>query len=235
MVKTNALTSALSMCLLVVGSLSAQTTVELRASDGATLRGSYFAGRSGAPAILLVHQCNMDRVAWRPIAQQMAGLGFHVLTPDLRGFGENRLPGVTRVPSEKWGRDLDEWYDWLRTLTSVSRTAIAAGGASCGVVETTLLATRRPIRALIAISGGTNLDGLRYVEGTPGTPVFGAAAEGDDAQGVRDLVAASRHPASTVVVFPGSEHGTPLFLKHPELQATLLRWTASVLDTFAAR
>ena len=51
-------------------------------------------GRSG-PAMLLLHQCNMDRHAWDGLAKDLADAGVHVLTLDFRGFGES---GGDRLP-----------------------------------------------------------------------------------------------------------------------------------------
>ena len=63
--------------------------VDIKAPDGANLKGTYFsAGRPG-PAMLLLHQCNMDRHAWDGLAEDLAGNGFNVLTIDFRGFGES--------------------------------------------------------------------------------------------------------------------------------------------------
>src|SRR5438034_378301 len=72
--------------------------VDLKASDGLNLRGTFFTsstaltsspgGRPG-PAMLLLHQCNMDRHAWDGLAGDLANAGIHVLTMDFRGFGDS--------------------------------------------------------------------------------------------------------------------------------------------------
>src|ERR1700728_4853648 len=63
--------------------------VDIQAPDGVNLKGTYFsAGRPG-PAMLLLHQCNMDRHAWDGLAEDLAGNGFNVLTIDYRGYGES--------------------------------------------------------------------------------------------------------------------------------------------------
>ena len=68
--------------------------VSLQASDGVNLKASYASpGREG-PAMLLIHQCNMDRSSWSGISDDMVASGIHVLALDLRGFGESGGEGL---------------------------------------------------------------------------------------------------------------------------------------------
>src|SRR4051794_20863606 len=61
--------------------------VDVNAGGGVVLKGSIFsAGRPG-PAMLLIHQCNMDRHAWDSLAVELSRAGIHVLTYDQRGYG----------------------------------------------------------------------------------------------------------------------------------------------------
>ena len=83
---------AIAAALMFTVSLSAEVQkkdIDIKAPDGVNLKATYFsAGRPG-PAMLLLHQCNMDRHAWDGLAADLAGNGFHVLTIDFRGFGES--------------------------------------------------------------------------------------------------------------------------------------------------
>jgi predicted alpha/beta hydrolase len=58
--------------------------------DGVNLKGTHFSSGRCGPAILLLHQCNMDRHAWGGLAADLAGNGFHVLAIDYCGYGERR-------------------------------------------------------------------------------------------------------------------------------------------------
>src|SRR6185437_15442050 len=63
--------------------------MEIRAPDGALLKGTYFAaGRSG-PGVLLYHQSNRTRESWEGMARRLSAAGMNVLTVDSRGFGES--------------------------------------------------------------------------------------------------------------------------------------------------
>jgi dienelactone hydrolase len=210
-------------CLLAaVASAQAQKRdVDIKAPDGVTLKASYFSPGVAGPAVLLIHQCNMDRRAWDAFADALATAGFHVLAPDLRGFGDSPRPPVP----QKWGADLDAALDYLVAQTGVNKDRVAAGGASCGVVEAVLLASRqKAIKALVLLSGGAGA-GLDHIATTPALPVFAAAAERDDAADpTRAAVEASKNPHSNLRIIDGNAHGVPMFKAHPDLVALIVQW-----------
>jgi dienelactone hydrolase len=211
--------------------------VDIKAPDGVNLKGTYFsAGRPG-PAMLLLHQCNMDRHAWDGLAADLAGNGFNVLTVDYRGFGESggekfTDPAQRRASMEKWPADVDAAYAFLASQKGVDQTRIAAGGASCGVTQSSDLATRhQEIKALMLLSGMASDAAKAYIAGNASLPVFGAASEGDTgaAKGIREAVAASKDPKSIVKVYPGTEHGVPMFAKNPDLEPMIVAWLKAQL------
>jgi dienelactone hydrolase len=122
--------------------------VDIKAPDGVNLKGTYFsAGREG-PAILLLHQCNMDRHAWDGLADDLAGNGFHVLTVDFRGFGESggsksTDPDTRAAERKKWPSDVDTAFEYLTRQKGVDQSRIAVGGASCGVTQASLRRTSK--------------------------------------------------------------------------------------------
>ena len=65
-------------------------------ADGTALKATYMSPGQPGPAMLLVHQCNMDRTSWSGIASQLVDAGVHVLTLDLRGFGDSGGPPLAR-------------------------------------------------------------------------------------------------------------------------------------------
>ena len=206
--------------------------VDLKAADGTELKGTYFSpGRSG-PAILLLHQCNMDRHAWDGLAEDLAKAGFHVLTFDFRGFGDSggRTTDATvrrSVMNEKWPGDVDTAYEYLISRNGVEKSQLAAGGASCGVTQAGDLATRHhEIKALLLLSGQISPEAKSYLEANPKLPVFGAASESDTraAKGIQEAVGASKDPKSELKIYPGTEHGVPMFAKHPDLEPMIVSW-----------
>jgi hypothetical protein len=41
---------------------------------------------------------------------------------------------------------------------------------------------------------------------------------------MRSVIAASKHPQSTLKMFPGSGHGVELFQQQPDLQRETVKW-----------
>jgi dienelactone hydrolase len=207
--------------------------VNIPALDGLNLKGTYFSPGKPGPAILLLHQCNMDRHAWDGLAQDLANNGFHVLAIDYRGYGESvddhyKDPTQGRAAMrEKWPSDVDAAYAFLMAQKGVDKSRVAAGGASCGVTQSADLAVRHhDIKALMLLSGVVSDGAKAYIAGNPGLPVFGAASEGDTgaAKGIRDAVAASKNPQSTVKIYAGTDHGVPMFAKNAELEPMIVAW-----------
>jgi len=225
---------------LPVSAETMKKDVDITAPDGVNLRGSYFSPGKPGPAILLLHQCNMDRHAWDGLAKDLADAGVHVLTIDFRTFGESGgekvpFPVLARtVIPQKFPGDVDAAYAFLLAQSGVDRSRIAAGGASCGVTQSSDLVSRRPgIRTLMVLSGIPSDDAKQYIAKTNGLAVFGAASE-DDAQaaaGIKAELAASKNPKSMLKMYPGTEHGVPMFAKHPELEPMIVAWLTTELKS----
>src|ERR1700691_3855833 len=233
-------TLAFALSLTFAAGLSAaveKKDVDIKAPDGVNLKGTYFsAGRPG-PAMLLLHQCNMDRHAWDGLAEDLAGNGFTVLTIDFRGFGESggsksTDPDERAAARKKWPGDVDAAFAFLTKQKGVDQSRIAVGGASCGVTQSSDLAARHhEIRALMVLSGMASDAAKAYIASNASLPVFGAASEGDTnaAKGIQEAVAASKDPKSVVKIYAGTEHGVPMFAKHPDLEPMIVAWLKAQL------
>jgi dienelactone hydrolase len=230
------LVCCLALVLVVAPVVSAEKmAVDIKSADGVMLKGSYYDAGQPGPAMLLVHQCNMDRTSWESLASSLSGAGIHVLTFDLRGFGET--PGEGLVSPESFPRlmkqsppDVDAAYEYLLKQDGVDRSRVAVGGASCGVALTSDLTTRNPeIKAFMALSGFPSDAAKAHIAKTPGLAVFGAAADADDlTPGVHEVIKASvggsKNPKSMVKIYGGTEHGLPMFGKNPDLEPAILSW-----------
>ncbi len=233
-------TLAIAAALTFAAGLSAevqQKDVDINAPDGVTLKGTYFsAGRPG-PAMLLLHQCNMDRHAWDGLAEDLAGNGFQVLPVDFRGFGESgggkfTDPAQRRAAMQKWPGDVDAAFAYLTKQKGVDQSRLAVGGASCGVTQSSDLAARHhEIHALLLLSGMASDAAKAYLASNASLPVFGAASEGDTgaAKGIQEAVAASKDPKSVVKIYAGTEHGVPMFAKNPDLEPMIVAWLKAQL------
>ena len=225
------------LVMLATGALPAHAhwnDIDLQAADGVRLKASYISPAKPGPAVLLVHQCNMDRKSWQSIGRKLHDVGVHVLTLDLRGFGDSEGEGIRGAGGfgeflQKSHGDVDVAFDFLAKQAGVDPSRIAAGGASCGAMLTAELATRRDLKALMLLSGPPSENAVTHIAASPELAVFAAATTGDtiapgvDA-GLKGAVAGSPHPRSTVKIYSGSEHGLPMFAKNAELEPALIGW-----------
>jgi uncharacterized protein len=87
--------------------------VSLMATDGAMLRGWWFA-RDGASrgTVVLLHGISTNRSAMLGFAELLVGEGYRVLAVDLRAHGESGGRAVTYGVLER--RDLRAWVSWVR-------------------------------------------------------------------------------------------------------------------------
>src|SRR5690242_5287128 len=140
---------------------------DLKAADGVKLKASYFPAQKPGPGILLLHQCDHDRKIWDGLATQLAAGGFHVLTFDLRGFGESGdqphnqgKAGPIEPPEEmqKWIGDIDVAFQYLKSQPGVKAEPVGVGGASCGVDNAIKTAMWHPeVKSLVLLAGPTDL------------------------------------------------------------------------------
>ena len=212
--------------------------IDLAGADGTTLKATYLSPGQPGPAMLLVHQCNMDRTSWSGIAAQLVDAGVHVLTLDLRGFGESagaplREIGFPTFMQQAPG-DVDAAFDHLAGRAGVDAARVGAGGASCGAMLTADLAARRDVEALMLLSGPPSEAAVANMASSPELAVFAAAATDDMvtpgvADALQGAVDGSGHPHSTAKIYEGSEHGLPMFDRNPDLQPALVSWLAAEL------
>jgi dipeptidyl aminopeptidase/acylaminoacyl peptidase len=220
----------------------AKQDVSFRAGDGVVLTGTFYPAPRSGPGILLSHMCDgHGREAWTPLAERLAGAGFHVFTWNYRGVGDSggdpfRGGGLQAALNHwrtQWSGDIEAAFDTLLAQPGVDRRTIGAGGASCGVYLSLLLAERRPlaVRSLLLLAGPIDADRRTFVERSPQLPVFAAATE-EDARGaawMREIAAASKHARTTIAVYKGAGHGTQMLVNTPDLATRVVEWFATTL------
>jgi len=227
--------------LMAVPAFASSTDIDLQAADGTQLKATYSSPGQPGPGMLLIHQCNMDRTSWVGITEQLTAAGVHVLTMDLRGFGDSQgegMRGEGGFPSfmQKASADVDMAYQYLLEQTGVNGARTAIGGASCGAMLTAGLAARQPgVKALMLLSGPPSDEAVANIAATPELAVFAAATSGDTiTPGVADrlqgAVNGSQHPSSVAKVYTGTEHGLPMFGKNSDLEPALIAWLTEQLQ-----
>ena len=224
----------LPLITMALPALAETRVVVLQTSDSVNLKASYTSpGRTG-PAMLLIHQCNMDRSSWKAISRDLVGSGIHVLALDLRGFGESGGEGLSSgFPTllRKSASDADLAFDYLIAQSDVDTSRIGVGGASCGGMISADLAVRKGtrIKALVLLSSPPSSNAIEHVANNPELAVFASATKQDPitpgvAGALESMVNGSANPSSVLRILDGTEHGLPMFSSNPTLQPELLNW-----------
>ena len=191
-------------------STPAYTSVTFGTDDGLCLGGRIY-GR-GARGVVLAHMYPADQTSWDGVAQDLAAEGFFVLTFDFRGYGESE--GAKDI--QYLDRDVTAAVITLRQAGAEEIVLIGAsmGGTAC-LKSADQLQTLSSVRlaGVATLSAPVQFQGLSAEEAVPRLqiPLLFIAAEGDSgASGARDLqgLAGGR---GTLVILPGSDHGTDLF------------------------
>jgi dienelactone hydrolase len=221
----------------------AQRVIDLTSPDGTRLRATFFAAAKPGPGVLLLHQCNRQRKVWDDLAQRFAASGLNVLTVDFRGFGESAGTPLDKLTPEqiqeifgkKFPVDVDSAYRYLAAQPSVTPSIMAAGGASCGVNQSVLLASRHPeVKVLVLLSEGTGRPGREFLRENPNLPLFVAVADDDPDPGVVEFMewiySFSTNPINKFEHFPKGGHGVELFDLHKDLPGDIVAWLNNALS-----
>lgn len=222
--------------MLTATSVAAQPAardVDIHASDGVTLKATYYSPGKPGPGVLLLHMCNSTRKSWAGLGEKLAARGFHALALDYRGYGDSG--GQRREdPQEQqammnamWPRDIDTVLAFLAAQAGVDRERVGAVGASCGVHQAVQLARRqREVKTLVLLAGDTDWSGEEFLAATPGLPLLGVAAA-DDGTAVDEmkwLLGFSAFPKNRMIEYPRGGHGTEMFAVHAALEPTIVDW-----------
>ena len=170
--------------------------VEIRASDGAVLRGEV--RRAGPSWTILVHEQGEDLDAWKPLPAVLAARGFTVLTHDQRGHGcsdgtaSQDLDGDDLVRVVAFARDLGAGDIYMGAAGTSTGPALEAAGASA-------------CTAFVAL-GPLGL----ALERTPALPKLAIVASRDPEQEAASAQLALARGGCVVVRLPLAERGTAL-------------------------
>ncbi len=230
--------------------------VDLKTSDGAQLKASYFAAGKPGPGVLLLHQANRDRKSWDSVASQLASAGINTLTLDMRGHGESGGKA-----GDKFTDDIDKAFQYLVSQPGVNRDVIGAGGAGwLGVGYSVEFARQRPaqVKALVILSGetlGGDLArvGYEFLHQAWQLPELFAFSDEDEYPPTQDamklLYVTAGSPSKKLVHYSAAEdapwlwyetsdaskvpakggHGTDMFKVHPELPDIIVHWFVTTL------
>lgn len=233
------------LAILLGGILSSRAqgphVIDLKATDGANLKATFFPAAKPGPGVLLLHQCNRQRKIWDDLAKQLSVAGINVLTLDLRGFGESdgipvdkATPRQAQEQQQKWPADIDAAFAWLTSQPGVKRDVIGVGGASCGVDNSIQTAIRHPqeVKSLVLLAGSTGVAGRKFISQSR-VPVLAGIADDDEfplsIDAIEWIFSLSPATGNRFYHYAKGGHGAEIFAVHPELRDAIIEWYQTTL------
>lgn len=233
------------LAILLGGILSSRAqgphVIDLKATDGANLKATFFPAAKPGPCVLLLHQCNRQRKIWDDLAKQLSAAGINVLTLDLRGFGESdgipvdkATPRQAQEQQQKWPADIDAAFAWLTSQPGVKRDVIGVGGASCGVDNSIQTAIRHPqeVKSLVLLAGSTGVAGRKFISQSR-VPVLAGIADDDEfplsIDAIEWIFSLSPATGNRFYHYAKGGHGAEIFAVHPELRDAIVEWYQTTL------
>ena len=218
--------------------------IKFLTKDEVEIHGLYAGAESkNAPAVLLLHMMPAVKESWKEFQEKLREAGFQSLAIDMRGHGESIWKNGTRIDYKNF-TDAEQQEKILDVETAMRFLAgqgaesesVAVTGASIGAnLALQYQAEHSEIKAVVLLSSGVDYKGIRTeplaIRVLPEQAVFLVGAKGD----VRSSGASCADMASVLFnilparnkklkVFDGPEHGTDLFVTHPELMDEIVNW-----------
>jgi dienelactone hydrolase len=212
--------------------------VSFAASDGFSLKGTFYSAGKAGPGLLLLHQCNADRQVYDQLGTMLSTAGYNVLSFDFRGFGASKGGEFTDYQKQrekimgKMPGDVDAAFSFLTKQEFVNSNALGIVAGSCGVNQAIHAAQRHPtVRTMVLLSGGTDADGETIIKNSPKMTIFGVASEEDKgpADSIKKIVGLSTNHSSQLQMLKDAGHAAFMFEKEPDLQADIVIWFRSNL------
>jgi dienelactone hydrolase len=222
----------------VIGARAEKQDVTFRAADGFTLKGTFYSAEKPGPGLLLLHQCDGNRLLYDHLATMLNTAGYNVLTFDFRGFGGSQAGEYTDFTAQRqkimdqMPSDVEAALSFLTSHSTVNPRALGIVAGNCAVNQAVHAARRHPaIRTLVLLSGGTDAEGEAYIKDSPKVPILGVASDEDSgaAAATKKLVALSTNSDSQLEMFTNAGHAALIFAKQPDLEPDIVIWFISNL------
>ncbi len=178
------------------------------------------------PAVIFVHDYFHDRHQWDATLQTFIDHGFVVLSYDMRGFGNSRLPSIPASPSAHFASlpaDLDAVIGYLHQQPFIDQQHISIIGTGLGAnVAYQWSGTGTATTKTIVISPqlSTTLDGGVLLPFTAtGTYFVGNQNDAATIKKLSDTISGPKEQTLVTDTTSGSD-----LLKNSTTQTTLLSW-----------
>jgi esterase/lipase len=224
-------------------SLSAQV-IKLNAEDGYQLEARYTASLSDSKkAVLMLHQCNMDKDMYLGLAKSLAQRGVHSLALDLRGYGgskseafaakgaaldlstrEKNMAYYRQLMETVWPLDVAAGYKSL--VDKVGSDNIAFIGASCGGEQAVTLAKQYQPKSFVFFSAYMDEPVMNEFVELSHIPALFIAAQQDKVtfESSNKSFQKAKNQQTRLISYKGDGHGSPLFELDHNLETVMLDW-----------
>ncbi len=210
---------------------SAPKDVTLRTEDGVAIAATYYLAKGDG--VILLHMLGSDRSVWSSFAKQLQDAGFAVIALDFRGHGESDLdwrdfasPSGITYENDFLGMVLDVKAA-KKYLNGEGTFAKVIIGASIGANIATLYAeTDSRVEDLVLLSSSMNYRGVALPAGPlfTGNVLMVAGSEDKVASEATTTYGRRIRGEHKTILYPGSDHGTELLQRQPELADRIISW-----------
>jgi dienelactone hydrolase len=223
------------------------TELTLTTEQGFDLKADYYKPeRPGQRAVLLLHQCNINRTMYDDIGIDLSLRGIHALSLDFRGYGESidedtdiKKYGrnALRTYFKHWPGDVQLAYDFLRKKVGKDGI-IGVTGASCGGSQARILAENNPVTAFsffstVVVRNDDEDTIARYKEIAKKPTLFISAEEDNTFDSTQRGFALNENINSKFIAYKGKGHGYPLLEQDKHLANTIVDWFDSNLTALS--
>jgi pimeloyl-ACP methyl ester carboxylesterase len=123
--------------------------------DGATVHYQEF-GETSNPTLLLIHGYTASTYVWRTVAPMLADKGFHVVAPDLLGFGYSDKPASFEYTIAAQARVIER----LMNRLGIGRATVVGSSYGGAVASTLALDYPERVEKLVLVGAVSNNEAL---------------------------------------------------------------------------
>jgi pimeloyl-ACP methyl ester carboxylesterase len=137
------------------------TAVTFATSDGVRLAGRLFGPADATAGVVLAHMLPADQTSWYGEAENLAALGYRVLTFDFRGYCPGGDGGCSKGPKDVNATPVDLTAA-LRYLRKDGVSRVALVGASMGGTAALIVASQQGtgVGAVVTLSAPQVIEGI---------------------------------------------------------------------------
>ena len=219
------------------------TSAAIVTKDKFTLSADYLTGLPKSDGFLVLHGCQADRQALRPVADLLAEQGHHVLLLDLRGFGESvsaqyshdKIKRSTKdmiMYQQKMAQLTAYWEDDVMSAYRFLADKIAKGNSvsilsvGCSAPYAVTTADQMYVANMAFLSPDMDYATKERYKNLRDIPSFfiSSVHHIESYQTAEELFEWNGHDRSTMLLYKGNYSGAQLLRRHKSLTIDIAHW-----------